>query len=131
MQRRDGRLIAAAGALAVAGGLAGIGLWGAAPGMAFVAAALLLHGAGLGIFQVAYLEVASASLPLADRGVAGSLVMMTRTLGVVLGATGLMLAFNTVGGSFLYAFAAVFLGSAAVPVLAALALALATDRASR
>ncbi len=129
-QRRDGRLIAAAGALAVAGGLAGIGLWGAEPGMAFVAGALLLHGAGLGIFQVAYLEVASASLPLRDRGVAGSLVMMTRTLGVVLGATGLMLAFNTVGGTFLYAFAAVFLGSAAIPVLAALALAFATERAS-
>ena len=57
---------------------------------------------------------------------AGSLVMMTRTLGVVLGATGLMLAFNTVGGGFLFAFAAVFLGSAAVPVIAALALAFAT-----
>lgn len=70
-------------------------------------------------------------MPLADRGVAGSLVMMTRTLGVVLGATGLMLAFNTVGGSFLYAFATVFLGSAVIPVLAALALAFATDRASR
>ena len=127
-QRRDGKSIAAAGALAVAGGLAGIGFWGAAPGMAFVAGALLLHGAGLGMFQVAYLEVASASLPAADRGVAGSLVMMTRTLGVVLGATGLTLAFNTVSGGFLSAFAAVFLGSAAIPVAAALALVLTAGR---
>ncbi len=127
-QRADGRRLAAAGALAVAGGLAGIGLWGEAPGAAFIAGALLLHGAGLGIFQVAYLEVASASLPRSDRGVAGSLVMMTRTLGVVLGATGLTLAFNAVGGPFLDAFAAVFLGSAVIPVAAALALALAVDR---
>ena len=129
-QRTDGRRLAAVGALAVAGGLAGIGLWGAAPDMAFVAGALLLHGAGLGIFQVAYLEVASASLPPGDRGVAGSLVMMTRTLGVVLGATGLMLAFNTVGGTFLHAFATVFLGSAVVPIVAAAALAFATERSS-
>ncbi len=126
--RGDGRWLAATGALAVAGGLAGVGLWGEAPSWALVAGALLLHGAGLGIFQVAYLEVASAALPQSERGVAGSLVMVTRTLGVVLGATGLTLAFEAAGGTFPEAFSSVFLLSAAVPVAAALALLLAGGR---
>jgi hypothetical protein len=44
---------------------------------------------------VAYFDIVTASLPRADRGVAGSLVMMTRTLGTVTGATTLMLLFQT------------------------------------
>jgi hypothetical protein len=50
-------------------------------------ASLLLHGAGLGLFQVAYTDVVVAALPAASRGVAGSLALVTRTVGLVLGAT--------------------------------------------
>ena len=122
-QLAGGRRLAAAGALAVGVGLAGIGLWGAEPGPVLIAAALLVHGAGLGLFQVGYLDVATGKLSIADRGVAGSLVMVTRTLGVVLGATGLTFAFTMAGGPSLGAFAVVFLGSVPVALLAALALA--------
>ena len=55
---------------------------------------LLLQGVGLGLFQVAYTDLVTATLPLSDRGVAGSLAMVTRTLGVVGGATGLSAAFR-------------------------------------
>ena len=60
-----------------------------------LAAAMGLQGVGVGLFQVAYFDIVTASLPRADRGVAGSLVMMTRTLGTVTGATVLMLLFQT------------------------------------
>ena len=59
-----------------------------------MAVAAVLQGLGLGLYQVAYLDIATATLPAADRGVAGSLVMMTRTLGIVIGATVLTLVFQ-------------------------------------
>ena len=54
-----------------------------------VAANLLLQGFGMGLFQVAYNDSVIAALPVEDRGVAGSLTMMVRTLGILGGATGL------------------------------------------
>ena len=56
---------------------------------------MALQGFGVGLFQVAYFDIVTASIPRADRGVAGSLVMMTRTVGTVTGATVLMLLFQT------------------------------------
>jgi MFS family permease len=56
--------------------------------------ALALHGLGMGFFQVAYMEVVMAASPLAHRGVAGSLSMLTRTIGVVTGAAVLTLGFQ-------------------------------------
>ena len=56
---------------------------------------MFLQGSGVGFFQVAYFDIATATIPRAQRGVAGSLVMMTRTVGVVTGATVLMLVFRT------------------------------------
>jgi EmrB/QacA subfamily drug resistance transporter len=55
---------------------------------------MFLQGVGLGLFQVACFDISTATIPRADRGVAGSLVMMTRTVGVVTGATVLMLIFQ-------------------------------------
>jgi len=63
-------------------------------GVALLAVAALLQGLGLGFYQVAYFDISTATLPSADRGVAGSLVMMTRTLGIVIGATVLTLVFQ-------------------------------------
>jgi hypothetical protein len=48
---------------------------------------LLCQGIGLGLFQVAYTDVVTGALPLRDRGVAGSLAMVSRTLGTVASAT--------------------------------------------
>jgi hypothetical protein len=80
------------GAVLVAAGSLTIGI--DIGGVTLLALAALLQGLGLGFYQVAYFDIATATLPAADRGVAGSLVMMTRTLGIVIGATVLTLVFQ-------------------------------------
>ncbi|GGC49138.1 MFS transporter [Siccirubricoccus deserti] len=77
-----------------AAGLALIALWGAGTAPALLVACLLLHGAGQGLVQVGYTDIVTATLPRRDRGVAGSLTMMTRTLGVVSAASLLTLWFD-------------------------------------
>ena len=90
-----------AGALAVGGiglsmvGLAGISTWTADTTVLPMAVALIVQGLGLGLFQVAYTDLVIATLPLEERGVAGSLTMVTRTIGVVSAATGLSAAHRT------------------------------------
>ena len=61
-------------------------------------AALALTGFGLGLFQVGYMDATTSMLPASERGVAGSLVTVTRSLGIVLGATGIS-ALHTALGS--------------------------------
>jgi len=61
--------------------------------------ALGLHGLGLGFFQVAYMEIVLAASPVAHRGVAGSLSMLTRTIGVVIAAALLTLGFQAIEGA--------------------------------
>jgi hypothetical protein len=68
-------------------GLAGVAAWPDVPHAGAMVATLAVQGAGLGLFQVAYADAVVAALPLASRGVAGSLTMVTRTVGIVLGAT--------------------------------------------
>ncbi len=84
------------GALLVAASLAlvgqTLGLWVTVP-------ALVMQGIGLGLYQVAYSEIVTGTLPRRSRGVAGSLSMMTRTLGTVTGASVLMLAFTAARGA--------------------------------
>jgi MFS family permease len=63
-----------------------------------IVVAMFMQGVGVGLFQVAYFDVVVTTVPHHDRGVAGSLVMLTRTGGVVLGATLLMLVFQTLRG---------------------------------
>ena len=84
--------LALLGAVAVATGGAAIGSGHA--GLIVIGLGSLVQGLGLGFYQVAYFDIATATLPAADRGVAGSLVMMTRTLGIVIGATVLTLVFQ-------------------------------------
>lgn len=84
-----------AGAALVAGGTLLVGFWDAGTGPVSMVAVLLVQGVGLGLFQVAYMDMVTGRLPRADRGVAGSLTMLTRTIGVVAGATGLTLIFDT------------------------------------
>lgn len=88
-------LIALAGIVLNVCGLGAISLWGAGTGFAVIAATLCAQGFGVGLFQVAYTDRVTATLPAKDRGVAGSLTMVTRTIGIVSAATGLSAAFRT------------------------------------
>lgn len=88
------RLIASAGTLdtAIAGmccsllGLGGIAQWSDQAQAWLMLATLLVQGFGLGLFQVAYSDVVTATLPEHERGVAGGLTMLTRSIGIAGGA---------------------------------------------
>ena len=120
------RRLALFGAAAMFVGQMLIGTAGAAPNIPLLATAMALQGFGVGLFQVAYFDIVTASIPRADRGVAGSLVMMTRTLGTVTGATLLILLFQTWSGgapdapAFLTGFDATFRLAAVLPALVVL-----------
>lgn len=118
--RRSGarRSVFGAGLLVVAG-LAGIGSWPTTPHYPLMVFCLLLQGVGIGLFQVAYTDLVVAALPPSARGVAGSLTMVTRTVGIVIGASGwiwMLQAVESAGvaasvsapGAFVAAFHAVF-----------------------
>ncbi|MFN0160062.1 MAG: MFS transporter [Burkholderiales bacterium] len=88
------RLVAALGvrrAAFAAGVLMTLGLfmmtlWTAQPQRGLMIATFIIHGLGIGLFQVAYTDLVVASLPRQDRGVAGGLSNLTRTVGLVIGA---------------------------------------------
>ncbi len=61
-------------------------LWPAQPQLVPLVLAMAVQGLGVGVFQVAYADHVVAVMPKHMRGVAGSLIMVTRTAGVVLGA---------------------------------------------
>ena len=69
------RLAIMAGFL-VASGLLWMSHWEASIESIVLCAALLLHGIGLGLFQVAALDVIASALPVSQRGVAGSLALV-------------------------------------------------------
>ena len=93
--------VAALGAVLCGAGLFLIGDWArGAPAVALVIP-LVLQGFGVGLFQVAYIDLVMGTLPRQHRGVAGSLAMLTRTLGVVTGATLLTLVFHDLEASSL------------------------------
>jgi EmrB/QacA subfamily drug resistance transporter len=76
-----------AGITLVSAGLLGVGLWQVSSVTALVAGTLLVQGLGQGLFQVANMDYVMGSIPRHQQGVAGSLTMLTRTVGVVGGAT--------------------------------------------
>jgi MFS family permease len=126
------RLLALVGASAMAAAQIAIGLAGDPPHIPVLCLSMFVQGFGLGLFQVAYFDIATATIPKENRGVAGSLVMVTRTVGVVTGATVLMLIFQTLRAgavargmpdtaAFLTGFQSAFHIAAALPVLVVLA----------
>lgn len=112
------RRMALLGAAASALGLLVISILGDRLNLAVLVLASSLQGFGLGLFQVAYFNIATATLPKENRGVAGSLVLMTRTVGIVMGASVLMLAFRALsdgaGGAGHAALLAGFSGAFAI-----------------
>ncbi len=126
------RFLALIGAAAMAIAQVAIGLAGDPPHIPILCLSMFVQGFGLGLFQVAYFDIATATIPRENRGVAGSLVMVTRTIGVVTGATVLMLIFQTLRAAavargvpdtaaFLVGFQTAFHIAAALPVLVVLA----------
>jgi MFS family permease len=123
--------VAACGLLSVGGGLFLVGLWPPDVSPVVMMLTLAVQGLGVGLFQVAYMDIVIRSSPRADRGVAGSLSILTRTIGTVTGAALLTLIFNIIGGAgggtssavgFLAAFAAVFKLVGSVVVVSVVAL---------
>ena len=98
VERVPANNVALAGALLGGAGLIAVGSWngGQSGGTPAILAALLVQGFGVGLFQVAYMDIVIATLPQRSRGVAGSVAMLTRTLGIVGGATLLTLVFHAV-----------------------------------
>ena len=123
------RRMALIGAALSAVGLLAISLLGERLGLVILILASSLQGFGMGLFQVAYFDIATATLPKENRGVAGSLVLMTRTVGLVMGASVLMLAFRglseAAGGTGHAALLAGFSGAFAIAGSISLAVVLA------
>lgn len=125
--RISSRLLAQTGAALVGLALAAVALVGPGAPLAWLAGAMLAQGVGIGLFQVATLDILTGSLPQADRGVAGSLGMVTRTIGTLSGASLLMLAFQSVGptetvAAFMQGFQRAYLLAAGLALLAAFGL---------
>ncbi len=111
--------LAQAGAALVALALLGIGLAPAGAPLLWLAGASLAQGIGIGLFQVATLDILTSALPPEDRGVAGSLGMVTRTIGTLSGASLLMLAFQS-APSFMPGFQHAFLLAALLAAIGAI-----------
>ena len=121
-----GHLLRLAGSFRL--GIAGLALLGAAlcaiaalpveAGAGALAAVLFAHGCGQGLFQVANLDFVMGSIPRSRQGVAGSLNMVTRTVGVVTVASSGTLLFAALGGeaggggAFLHAYRITFAAAA-------------------
>ena len=101
IERLPAERVALLGAVLGGAGLFLIGNWNAAPILSVILAGLALQGFGVGLFQVAYMDVVIATIPRQHRGVAGSVAMLTRTLGIVSGATLLTLVFHGIETSAL------------------------------
>jgi EmrB/QacA subfamily drug resistance transporter len=133
--------VAALGASLCAIGLMLIGGWepNAAGQTIAILGTLVLQGFGVGLFQVAYMDIVMRTLPRHHRGIAGSIAMLSRSVGVVTGATLLTLLFHTVetarlaagempAASFVTGFRATFWAAGMLAGLAGLLVLLATRR---
>ena len=113
--------LAIAGAAAIGAGLLLIGAWTEQTPTSLRIAGLFVQGLGLGLFQLAYSDIVTAALPLADRGVAGSLVLLTRTFGTVTAASVVLMVFEVlnVNHGFLESFHQTFQLAALLAFVAA------------
>ncbi|MBZ1350779.1 MFS transporter [Alcaligenaceae bacterium LF4-65] len=85
-KRWPSNLIAYGAAWICTSGLICVMLWSDVPNWSLIFFSMILHGLGLGLFQVAYADWIVACLPRQARGVAGGITVFTRTVGVVTGA---------------------------------------------
>jgi len=94
--------LAIAGAALIGGGLLLLGAWREQTPTILRIAGLAVQGVGLGLFQLAYSDIVTTALPLKDRGVAGSLVLLTRTLGTVTAASVVLLVFGILNTKYAF-----------------------------
>ena len=94
-QRISAERLALAGAAGIGTGLILLSAWTEQTATALRVAGLIVQGIGLGLFQLAYTDIVTAALPLGDRGVAGSLALLTRTLGTVAAASIVLMVFES------------------------------------
>jgi MFS family permease len=81
------RRVAFAGIVIEAVTLLGLGRSAADTPVTLVVVVLMAMGVGQGLLNVAYTDIVTGTLARRDRGVAGSLALLTRTLGIVGGAS--------------------------------------------
>ena len=81
------RPTAFAGIAVIGLGLLPLAFTGADTPVLLVALLLIAQGVGHGLLNVAYTDIVTATLSVRDRGVAGSLALLTRTFGTVSGAS--------------------------------------------
>ena len=86
--------LAIAGAVVIAAGLLLISTWTEQTSRALLVTGLVVQGIGLGLFQLAYTEFVTSALPVAERGVAGSLTLLTRMFGTVTAASVILMLFE-------------------------------------
>ena len=98
-RRISAERLAIAGGIGIGAGLALLSAWSEQTPTALRIAGLMIQGIGLGLFQLAYTEIVTAALPLGDRGVAGSLALLTRTLGTVAAASLVLMVFEILRAS--------------------------------
>jgi MFS family permease len=86
--RRIGQRPTAFAGIALVGlGLLPLAFTGADTAVVLVALLLIVEGVGQGLLLVSFIDIVTATLPVRDRGVAGSLSQLTRTFGTVSGAS--------------------------------------------
>ena len=131
--RWDARRLAMAGAGLTAAGLLGMTSWDEDTPDLALALMLAIQGLGTGLFTLACTDVVTGTMRREDRGVAGSLTMLTRTLGVVGAASLVTLAFAGIEAAslatgaapaeaFSRAFSTTFVVVGALPIIALLLL---------
>jgi MFS family permease len=127
------RRLAIAGATVIGAGLLLLSAWTEQTSTALQVAGLVVQGIGLGLFQLAYAEIVTSTLPLADRGVAGSLTLLTRMFGTVTAASLMLMLFEIlqVKHDFFEAFHLTFLLAAALAFVSAGLLALLPRKIAR
>ena len=125
--------LAIAGAAGIGAGLLLLSAWTEQTPTALRVAGLVVQGVGLGLFQLAYSDIVTAALPLRDRGVAGSLALLTRTLGTVGAASLVLMVFEILQArhGFLAAFQQTFQLAALLAFVTAGLLAFSSRRAGR
>jgi MFS family permease len=107
------------GVVLVGTGLLPLAFTSDATAVPVVALLLIIEGLGQGLLNVAYTDLVTDTLPAHDRGVAGSLSLLTRTLGVVSGASVLTALYtHAASGGFMAGYRFAFIAAGAGLLLA-------------
>jgi len=93
-RRISAKRLAITGAVLIGAGLLLLSAWTEQTSTALQVTGLVVQGVGLGLFQLAYTDIVTSALPLADRGVAGSLTLLTRMFGTVTAASIVLMLFE-------------------------------------